>query len=140
MLLDVIAAGIAFTCTPTHVWDGDGPIWCAEGPRIRLSGIAARERDDSCRPGHPCPRAGGLAARDRLVELIGRKTGVAPTGHVLVQGEPLRCRSEGSGKGMRTAAWCSNRQAGDLSRAMVASGHALKWDQYWPGGAGASSR
>jgi endonuclease YncB( thermonuclease family) len=105
-----------------------------------LSGIAARERDDSCRPGHPCPRAGGLAARDRLVELIGRKTGVAPSGHVLVQGEPLRCRSEGSGKGTRTAAWCSNRQAGDLSRAMVASGHALKWDQYWPGGAGASSR
>ncbi len=140
MLAEVIAAGIAFTCTPTHVWDGDGPIWCAKGPKIRLSGIAARERDDTCRPHHPCPHIAGLAARDRLVDLIGRKTGVAPTGHILVEGEPLRCRSDGSGKGERTAAWCSNKHAGDLSRAMVASGHALKWDQYWPGGAGGSSR
>jgi len=50
-------AGETFTCTPTRVWDGDGPIWCAEGPRIRLSGIAAREMDGTCRPNHPCPRA-----------------------------------------------------------------------------------
>ena len=38
----IVAAGQTFTCTPTHVWDGDGPIWCAEGPHVRLSGIAAR--------------------------------------------------------------------------------------------------
>lgn len=39
----VIPAGQSFQCTPTRVWDGDGPIWCAEGPHVRLSGIAARE-------------------------------------------------------------------------------------------------
>lgn len=38
----IIPAGEIFTCTPTRVWDGDGPVWCAEGPRIRLTGIAAR--------------------------------------------------------------------------------------------------
>lgn len=37
-----VAQGTSFTCTPTRVWDGDGPIWCAEGPKIRLAGIAAR--------------------------------------------------------------------------------------------------
>jgi endonuclease YncB( thermonuclease family) len=131
MLAEIVAAGMAFTCTPTHVWDGDGPIWCAEGPKIRLSGIAAREMGGTCRPGHPCPTASAQQARDHLVSLIGRKTGTASTGHILVQGAPLTCRSVGSGKGGRTAAWCSNERAGDLSRAMVNSGYAAKWDRYW---------
>lgn len=132
IVLDLlVATGLIFTCTPTHVWDGDGPIWCAEGPRIRLSGISAREMDGTCRPGHPCPKADPSASRDHLVKLIGKPTGTASTGHVLVNGEPLRCRSVGSGKGRRTAAWCSNSTAGDLSRAMVKSGYAAKWDRYW---------
>ena len=42
LLASVVAPGATFTCTPVAVWDGDGPIWCAEGPRIRLEGIAAR--------------------------------------------------------------------------------------------------
>lgn len=29
----IIAKGAQFHCTPTQVWDGDGPIWCYEGPR-----------------------------------------------------------------------------------------------------------
>ncbi len=131
MLAEVVAAGALFTCTPTHVWDGDGPIWCAEGPKIRLAGIAAREIDGKCRPDHPCSKATGVAARDHLVQLIGKQTGTAPTGHVLVSGQPLRCRSDGSGKGSRTAAWCRNDKSGDLSRAMVRSGLAAKWDRHW---------
>ena len=120
-----------FTCTPTRVWDGDGPIWCAEGPRIRLSGIAAREMDGSCRPGHPCPRASAEEARDALVSLIGRRVGVASQGHVLVSGPALTCRSEGSAGGSRTAAWCVSPRSGDLSCAMVRGGWALRWDRYW---------
>lgn len=49
MLTPIIAAGLAFSCTPVAVYDGDGPIWCAEGPRIRLTAIAAREMDGTCR-------------------------------------------------------------------------------------------
>jgi endonuclease YncB( thermonuclease family) len=131
MLAEIVAAGLAFTCTPISVWDGDGPIKCAEGPKVRLAGIAAREVDGTCRPGHPCPRASAEAARDHLVKLIGTPTGRAITGHILVRGEPLRCVSNGNGKGERTAAWCSNRKSGDLSRAMVKSGYAAKWDRYW---------
>ena len=125
------ARGAAFDCTPIKVWDGDGPIHCSEGPRIRLSGIAAREADGSCRPDHPCPEAAAEAARDALVALLGRRLSVAATGHVLVEGPALRCTSEGPAGGKRTAAWCVSPTAGDLSCAMVASGTVLKWDRYW---------
>lgn len=131
LALQVVAAGQSFTCTPVRVWDGDGPIWCAEGPRIRLAGIAAREMDGSCRSGQPCPRASASASRDRLVRLVGRDVGRSREGHVLVRGPALSCRSTGSGGGNRTAAWCATSSGVDLSCAMVASGHALRWDRYW---------
>ncbi len=127
------AAGERFACTPTRVYDGDGPIWCAEGPRVRLAGIAAREIDGSCRRNHPCPATTGTAARAHLVRLIGRRSGVAPTGHVLVEGPSLTCVSAGSAGGSRTAAWCVSPVQGDLSCAMVRSGYALRWDRYWRG-------
>lgn len=100
----VVPAGQAFTCTPEAVWDGDGPIWCEEGPRIRLSGIAAREIDGSCKAGHPCPVADPLEARDALARLVGDAVGSGPNGHVLVKGPPMRCVSDGSAGGSRTAA------------------------------------
>lgn len=129
----IVAAGQTFTCTPVRVWDGDGPIWCAEGPKIRLAGIAAREIGGECKPGHPCPRASGDAARDALVRLVGKPAGRSREGHVLVRGEPLTCQSEGSGKGSRTAAWCSTVGGVDLSCAMVRGGYALRWAAYDPG-------
>lgn len=129
-LLDVVAAGAAFICTPTRVWDGDGPIWCAEGPRVRLAGIAAREIDGSCRPGQPCPDASGVDARDALVALLGGARGVAREGHVLVAGPQLTCLSEGSAGGSRTAAWC-RRGSFDLSCTMLRTGRTLRWPRYW---------
>lgn len=129
-LTSAVAAGASFTCTPTRVWDGDGPIWCAEGPKIRLAGIAAREIDGSCRQHHPCPRAAGRGARDQLVRLLGGSRGTTSSGHILVRSPALRCRSKGSGKGSRTAAWCMSSSAGDLSCAMVRSGYALAWKEH----------
>lgn len=130
LLAPIIAAGTTFTCTPTRVWDGDGPIWCAEGPRIRLEGIAAREIDGMCKPGHPCPNASGLVARDQLVRLLGGARGTASSGHVLVQAPTMRCRSDGLAKGSRTAAWCALPGVGDLSCAMVQSGTVTRWPRY----------
>ena len=77
-----VASGSRFNCTAVAVWDGDGPIWCAEGPRIRLAGVAARELDNSCRPGHPCPGPSGLVARNTLVGLLGGARGTRTTGHI----------------------------------------------------------
>jgi endonuclease YncB( thermonuclease family) len=126
----------AFTCTPVRVWDGDGPIWCAEGPRVRLAGIAAREIDGSCSPGHPCPDADAEEAAFHLARLLAAKGSdmtLAPSGHIVLTGPALSCVSEGSAGGKRTAAWCASPIAGDLSCAMVASGMAAKWDRYWKG-------
>lgn len=127
----VVPAGQTFACTPTAVYDGDGPIWCAEGPRIRLSGIAAREMDGTCRPNQPCPKATPEQSRDALVRLLGKPVGRRSTGHVLVKGPTMQCRSEGDGVGKRTAAWCVSPIGGDLSCAMVRRGWALKWARYW---------
>lgn len=137
LLSAFVAAGQAFTCTPTRVWDGDGPIWCAEGPKIRLAAIATREVelragrivDAGCNEGHPCPKTDGVVARDALVRLIGTSTGRASSGHVLVRGSSLRCVSAGPGKGSRTAAWCSGAK-GDLSCAMVRGGYGLRWAEH----------
>jgi len=127
----VIAAGTSFACTPTHVWDGDGPIWCAEGPRIRISGIAAREIDGSCRSNQPCPAASAVAARDALVRLLGGPRGTITTGHIIVRSGPMACRSTGSAGGVRTAAWCTLPGGRDLSCAMLATGTVLPWQRYW---------
>jgi endonuclease YncB( thermonuclease family) len=131
--LGIVGEGERFACTPEKVWDGDGAIHCAEGAKVRLAGIAAREMDGSCSPGHPCPDASGEAARDALAALLGRTTGSNSAGHLLVEGPPLECLSEGSARGSRTAAWCTSPTAGDLSCAMVASGTVAKWERYWRG-------
>jgi endonuclease YncB( thermonuclease family) len=127
----IIPSGETFTCNPTHVWDGDEPIWCEEGPRLRLAGIAARELDGTCSPGHPCPRASGEDARDALAALLSDPIGVSRHGHILVVGPPLQCRSDGSAGGNRTAAWCSSPLNGDINCAMVNGGWALSWDRFW---------
>lgn len=126
----VIRAGTAFPCTPVAVWDGDGPVWCAEGPKLRLAGIAAREIDGTCRTGQPCPAASGLDARRQLVALLGGPKGVLREGHIAVAGPVLRCTSEGGGKGDRTAARCLLPGGADLSCEMIASGTALRWPNY----------
>ena len=131
MILATIAAGATFTCTPIAVWDGDGPIWCAEGPKVRIAGVAAREIDGTCKIKHPCPRLSGKVARDRLVRILGGEKGMLPTGHVKVRSVPLTCLSDGSAGGSRTAAWCHSKAVGDLSCAVVRAGGAVRWSRYW---------
>ncbi len=125
-----VPAGHVFTCTPTQVRNGDGPIWCAEGPRIRLAAVAAREIDGSCRPRHPCPLASGTEARAALVELLGGPKGQAQQGHVRVEAPTMTCLSDGGEKDDRTAAWCVTLAGIELNCAMVRSGTALRWAYY----------
>lgn len=129
----IVASGQTFVCTPTHVWDGDGPVWCAEGPHLRIAGIAAREMDGTCRTNQPCPDATAIKARDALVRLMGGARGTISTGHVVIRGPRLTCRSEGAAGGNRTAAWCRLPSGADLSSAMIKTGTVLRWDRYWKG-------
>jgi endonuclease YncB( thermonuclease family) len=113
------------------VYDGDGPVWCAEGPKIRIAGVAAREMDGTCRPNQPCPPVGANDARDRLVRILGGPRGTLPEGHVKVRSATMTCVSEGSAGGSRTAAWCSSPAVGDLSCAVVRAGGAVRWARFW---------
>lgn len=134
----VSGRGASFTCTPVKLWDGDGPIHCAEGPKVRLAGIAAREMDGTCKQGHPCPKVSAKQSRDHLAALlIGNPplNGInfSTTGHIDLAGAELSCVSAGSAGGNRTAAWCVSPFVGDLSCRMVRDGYALKWPRYWRG-------
>jgi endonuclease YncB( thermonuclease family) len=137
MPIPIIAAGLMFTCTPTMVYDGDGPITCREGPHVRLAGVAARERDGTCRPGQPCPPASAEAALAALTNLLGGSRGTvsfhgSPYAHVRVHADPLYCLSMGSAGGTRTAAFCRLRDGEDLSCAMLQTKTVLIWARYWP--------
>jgi endonuclease YncB( thermonuclease family) len=120
------AAGAMFACTPISVWDGDGPIRCQEGPRIRLEGIAAREMDGTCSRGHPCPRASAEAAREALVQLLGGPRGRLRTGHIQVRYPTMQCRSAGTSY-ERVVASCTLQDGRDLSAAMIRTGTVLPW-------------
>lgn len=104
-------------CTVVRVHDGDGPIWCAEGPRIRLTAIAARELDETCSPGHPCPEASGASAKAALSRLA--------------MGQVLRCEPTGRSYG-RTTAWCWRPDGIELNCAMVQGGWAAYWERFDP--------
>ena len=129
--MTVIAAGLVFLCTPVAVWDGDGPVWCQEGPRVRISGIAARELDGTCSVGHPCPDATAIQARDALVRILGGPRGTLSTGHISVSYGTMRCQSTGGAGGNRTAAWCSLPDGRDLSCTLLATGTVARWERYW---------
>lgn len=112
-----------FTCTVASVTDGDTFRCLEEGEdsrqiRVRLSGVAARERDGTCTAGHPCPAASAEAATAALERLASAQT--------------LSCQSVGNTYG-RVAAFCQRSDGTDLSCAMVESGTALKWERYWGG-------
>ncbi len=111
----------SFTCSVGSVTDGD-TFRCREQDsagrsiRVRLSGVAARESDGSCSPGHPCPSSSAEVATAELQRLTAAET--------------LTCRPVGKTYG-RVAAFCTTSAGTDLSCAMVDSGTVLKWPKYW---------
>lgn len=107
-----------FTCTVRSVTDGD-TFRCTDGTRVRLSAIAARESDGSCRPGHPCPTTSATIAKSALERLA--------------LGQTLTCEADGTSYN-RVTAWCSDARGQQINCAMVNGGYAARWDRYDPTG------
>lgn len=103
-----------FTCRVARINDGD-TLRCADGTRVRLNAVAARETDGSCSPGHPCPPASAEAATAELARLA--------------SGQVLQCRQTGTSYD-RKAAICVNESGVEINCAMVRSGTALVWPRY----------
>lgn len=108
------AAEGGFACQVAFITDGD-TLRCADGTRVRLHAVAARERDESCSPGHPCPAASGAAATAKLSELA--------------SGQAIQCSPTGSSYG-RVTAICRNEADVEINCAMVESGTTLIWPRY----------
>jgi len=117
------SAGASQTCTVTRVHDGDGPIWCretgADGKpvKLRLQAIAARETDETCSPGHPCPSASGAEAKAALQQLV--------------LGRTLRYEATGTSYG-RVTAWAWREDGVEINCAMLESGTVAAWPKYDP--------
>lgn len=103
-----------FTCNVSSITDGD-TLRCGDGTRVRLHAVAAREKDETCSPGHPCPAASAAAATDKLRALAG--------------GQVLQCEATGTTYN-RIAAICRNEAGVEINCAMVQSGTTLIWPKY----------
>lgn len=102
------------SCRVASITDGD-TLRCADGIRIRLHAVAARESDGTCSSGHPCPAASAQRARDTLRDLAA--------------GQTLRCIKTGTSYN-RVTAICDNEAGVEINCAMVQSGAALKWGRF----------
>jgi endonuclease YncB( thermonuclease family) len=109
--------GPLFTCHVNGVHDGDGPIYCDEGEKVRLTAIAARELNETCNPGHPCPAASAASATQELRRLA--------------LGQALTCEKTGTSY-KRTTAWCWRPDGTELNCAMMRSEKAAYWPKFDP--------
>jgi len=104
----------SFQCEVVHVNDGD-TLRCRDGVRIRLHAVAAREADETCAHGHPCPTATGASATALLNRLAAGKT--------------LTCEPTGRSY-ERVTAICRTAKGEEVNCAMVRSGTTLIWDKF----------
>lgn len=103
-----------FSCKVSRITDGD-TLRCADGTRVRLHAVAAREANETCRAGHPCPGASAAEATAKLAELA--------------DGQTLACEQTGKSYS-RVVAICRNEANVEINCAMVESGTALIWPKY----------
>lgn len=111
-----------FTCLVTHVHDGDGPLWCADGPKVRVAGIQAPDFTSAA----PCRRRRHPAYRcsDSAAEASKR------TMERLVLHKRLVCQPVDRSYG-RVVARCTLPDGRSLSCAAIAAGGAARWTMYW---------
>ncbi|MNQ41129.1 hypothetical protein D3C85_547980 [compost metagenome] len=104
----------SFLCDVAYVNDGD-TLRCKDGTKVRLHAVAAREADETCSPGHPCPTASGASA----TALLNR----------LAAGKRLTCEPTGRSY-KRITAICRTGDGEEINCAMVRSRTTLIWDRF----------
>ena len=121
ILLLAAAPTASFSCTVIRIHDGDGPLWCGNGIKIRVAGIQAPDFEDAepCRQHRAAYRCDDDAAArsQRIVER-------------LTLGRTLACQPVGESYA-RVVARCTLPDGRSLSCAIVAAGAATRWVSYW---------
>jgi endonuclease YncB( thermonuclease family) len=113
-----------FTCEVVRVHDGDGPLWCRSGQKVRVAGIQAPDfasaepcrRPSARRVAYTCDD-GAAARAQRIVER-------------LTLNKRLTCQPVGRSYS-RIVARCTLPDGRSLSCAAIAAGAAVRWDRYW---------
>lgn len=113
-----------FTCTVVRVHDGDGPLWCANGIKVRIAGVQAPDYEDA----EPCRRQDARranyicdnAAADRSREIVER----------MLLRETITCQPLGKSYA-RVVARCIMADGRSLSCAVIAAGAAVRWARFW---------
>jgi endonuclease YncB( thermonuclease family) len=110
-----------FTCEVIKVHDGDGPLWCRNGVKVRIAGVQAPdfENTEPCRRGkanYVCSDAKAQRSRQIVQRLVLRQR--------------LACQPvDRSYK--RVVARCTLPDGRSLSCAVIAAGAATRWQTYW---------
>jgi endonuclease YncB( thermonuclease family) len=110
-----------FVCQVVKVHDGDGPLWCANGRKVRVAGVQAPDWEDAA----PCRQKKAGYVCDDAKAAVSQRIAAR-----LVLGKALDCRPvDRSWK--RTVARCTLPDNRSLSCALIAAGAATRWDSYW---------
>lgn len=113
-----------FVCEVVRVHDGDGPLWCRSGQKVRVAGIQAPDFEDAAPCRRPAARRGTYTCDDVAAErarlIVSR----------LTLGRRLICQSTGRSYS-RIVARCTLPDGRSLSCAAIAAGAAVRWDRYW---------
>jgi len=118
------AALPSFTCEVTRVHDGDGPLWCRSGQKIRVAGVQAPDFESAA----PCRRPDARRANYTCDNRAARRAQRIMSG--LTLGKQLRCQPTGKSYS-RIVTRCTLPDGRSLSCAAIASGAAVRWDRYW---------
>lgn len=133
----IIVAGALFACTPTLVCDGDGPMFCAEGPRVRVAGIAARERDNTSAAqaihAPPPPAIRRCGPWSRSLEVRAARSGWAAQAMIMFGSAQLWCwvRAGRNKPQAKRDTPCDKRSSSAATRSCVIT--ALGWRSTRPG-------
>lgn len=103
-----------FKCRVVKINDGD-TLRCQDGTRVRLHAISARERDNSCSPGHPCSQT----SADQATRILSQ----------LVAGKMLDCMTTGQSYD-RVTAICWTAARVEVNCYMVETGAAELWERF----------
>ena len=113
-----------FVCEVVKVHDGDGPLWCRSGQKVRVAGIQAPdfENAEPCR--RPAARRAAYTCDDttaqRSQQIVSR----------LTLNQRLVCQPMGTSY-KRVVARCTSPDGRSLSCATIPAGAAVRWDSHW---------
>jgi endonuclease YncB( thermonuclease family) len=111
-------------CNVVRVHDGDGPLWCRSGEKIRVAGIQAPDFTSA----EPCHRPAAQRRAYNCDDRAAARSERIMSG--LTLGKQLVCQPVGNSYS-RAVARCTLPDGRSLSCAAIAAGGAVRWDRYW---------